>query len=160
MLTQSAECSIIENAIGSAELRKALPTFTLTLGALKMDKEAFIETVNGLTVTDIGVDFCVVTAELNPTAMNPWDMAHGGFVYSMCDVASGVLASGIERRGVTLSANMQYLRPSRGKSLRAEAKIIKNGRKVLFIETNVYNDEGVHTARGEFQIFILEENAK
>ena len=169
MLTQSAECSIIENAIGSAELRKALPTFTLTLGALKMDKKAFIETVNGrcaynmhngLTVTDIGVDFCVVTAELNPTAMNPWDMAHGGFVYSMCDVASGVLASGIERRGVTLSANMQYLRPSRGKSLRAEAKIIKNGRKVLFIETNVYNDEGVHTARGEFQIFILEENAQ
>ena len=115
---------------------------------------------NGIVITDISDGLCVVDGELGPQTMNPLGMAHGGFVYSMCDVASGVLASGIERRGVTLSANMQYLRPSRGKSLRAEAKIIKNGRKVLFIETNVYNDEGVHTARGEFQIFILEENAK
>ena len=134
-----------------------------------MDKQRFINEVNTrcefnkynhIFATDIEPELAVVEAELRPESMNPLGMAHGGFVYSMCDVASGVLASGIERRGVTLSANMQYLRPSRGKSLRAEAKIIKNGRKVLFIETNVYNDEGVHTARGEFQIFILEENAK
>ena len=134
-----------------------------------MDKHEYLNLVNSrceynkynhIYTTDIGPDFSVVEAELRPESLNPLGMAHGGFVYSMCDVASGVLASGIERRGVTLSANMQYLRPSRGKSLRAEAKIIKNGRKVLFIETNVYNDEGVHTARGEFQIFILEENAK
>ena len=134
-----------------------------------MDKQEYLNLVNTrceynkynhIYTTDIGPDFSVVEVELRPESLNPLGMAHGGFVYSMCDVASGVLASGIERRGVTLSANMQYLRPSRGKSLRAEAKIIKSGRKVLFIETNVYNDEGVHTARGEFQIFILEENAK
>lgn len=131
-----------------------------------MDKDTLINIVNersaynihnGLTVTDVDAEHCTVEAELRPEAMNPWEMAHGGFVYSLCDVAAGVLASGLERRGVTLSANMQYLRPSRGKRLRAEARLIKGGRRVLFIETDVFNDEGLHTAKGEFQIYILEE---
>ncbi|MDO4816108.1 MAG: PaaI family thioesterase [Bacillota bacterium] len=112
---------------------------------------------NGITVTDIGEDNCVVEGELRPEAMNPWGMAHGGFVYSLCDVAAGVVVSRLNRRGVTLSGNMYYLRPSVGKSLRAEGRIIKDGKTVVLVETNVYNDEGVHTARGEFQIYIIDE---
>ncbi len=113
---------------------------------------------NGIEVTDIGKDFCVVEGELRPEAMNPWGMAHGGFVYSLCDVAAGVAVSQLDRRGVTLSGNMYYIRPSKGKKLRAEGRIIKDGRTVVLVETNVYNDEGVHTARGEFQIYVVEDN--
>ncbi len=128
-----------------------------------MDKEHIINTVNsrgffnkhnGIIVTDIGEDFCVVEAKLGDDAKNPWGMAHGGFVYSLCDVAAGVLINRLDRRSVTLSGNIQYLRPSVGKSLCAVAKTIKQGRTVAFVQTDVYNDEGEHTARGEFQIFI------
>lgn len=115
---------------------------------------------NGIAVTDMGEDFCVVEGELKPEAMNPWGMAHGGFVYSLCDVAAGVAVSQLNRRGVTLSGNMYYLRPSVGKKLRAEGRIIKDGKTIVLVETNVYNDQGVHTARGEFQIFVTEDNRK
>lgn len=116
---------------------------------------------NGIKVTDLGEDFCIVEGELTPEAMNPWGMAHGGFTYSLCDVAAGVAVSQTERRGVTLSGNMYYLRPSTGKKLRAEGRIIKNGKSVVLVETNAYTDEGVHTARGEFQIYVLSgENDK
>ena len=115
---------------------------------------------NGITITDLGEDFCVVEGELKPEAMNPWGMAHGGFIYSLCDVAAGVAVSQLSRKGVTLSGTMYYLRPSTGKKLRAEGRIIKDGKTVVLVETNVYNDAGVHTARGEFQIYVTEDNRK
>lgn len=111
---------------------------------------------NGIKVVDLEENICIVEAELRDEAMNPWGMAHGGLVYSLCDVSAGVVVSQTERRGVTQSGTIYYLRPSTGKKLRAEGKIIKNGKTVVLVETNVYNDEGVHTARGEFQIFIVE----
>ena len=89
--------------------------------------------------------------------MNPWGMAHGGFVYSLCDVAAGVVVSHTGRRGVTLSGNMYYLRTSKGKKLIAEGRIVKDGKTVVLVETNTYNDERVLTARGEFQIYVIEQ---
>ena len=111
---------------------------------------------NGIKVTDIGDDYCIVEGELRDEAMNPWGMAHGGFVYSLCDVAAGVVVSKANRHGVTLSGSMNYLRPSRGSRLRAEGRIVKDGRSVVFVEASVYDDRGVLTARGDFQIFVVE----
>lgn len=111
---------------------------------------------NGIKVVDLKENVCVVEAELRDESMNPWGMAHGGLVYSLCDVSAGVVVSQTGRRGVTQSGMVYYLRPSTGKKLRAEGKIIKNGKTVVLVEANIYNDEGLHTARGEFQIFIVE----
>lgn len=112
---------------------------------------------NGIKVVDFGEGYCIVEGELRDEAMNPWGMAHGGFVYSLCDVAAGVAVNQLNRRGVTLSGNMYYIRPSKGKKLRAEGKIIKDGKTIVLVETNVFNDEGIHTARGEFQVFVTEK---
>lgn len=111
---------------------------------------------NGIKVVELEEGFCAVEAELCENAMNPWGMTHGGMVYSVCDVAAGVVVSQTERRGVTQSGTVYYLRPSTGSKIRAEGRIIKNGKTVVLVETNVYNDKGVHTARGEFQIYIVD----
>lgn len=61
-----------------------------------MDKQRFINKVNTrceynkynhIFVTDVEPESAVVEAELRPESMNPLGMAHGGFVYSMCDIA-------------------------------------------------------------------------
>ena len=122
-----------------------------------MNERSSFNKNNEIKVVDFGDDFCIVEGELCEKTMNPWGMAHGGFVYSMCDVAAGVAVSRLKRKGVTLSGNMYYLRPSKGTKLRAEGKIIKEGKTVVLVETNVYNDENVLTARGEFQIYIIDE---
>ncbi len=56
---------------------------------------------NGIVVTDVGDDYSVVEGELNDNAKNPWGSAHGGFIYSLCDVAAGVVVSRGMRRRVT-----------------------------------------------------------
>ena len=110
---------------------------------------------NGIVITDISDELCVVEGELLPEAMNPLGMAHGGFVYSLCDVAAGALVGQNGGEFVTLSANMSYLRPSQGTKLRAEGRLLKKGRTVCVVETSVYDDQDRLTARGTFEIYIM-----
>ena len=110
---------------------------------------------NGIVITDISDGLCVVDGELGPQTMNPLGMAHGGFVYSLCDVAAGALVSQFAPKLVTLSANMSYLRPSQGTRLRAEGRLVKKGRTVSVVDTFVYDDQNRLTARGTFEIYIM-----
>ena len=129
-----------------------------------MDKHEYLNLVNSrceynkynhIYTTDIGPDFSVVEAELRPESLNPLGMAHGGFVYSLCDVAAGALVSQFAPKFVTLSANMSYLRPSQGTRLRAEGRLVKKGRTVSVVDTFVYDDQNRLTARGTFEIYIM-----
>ena len=110
---------------------------------------------NGIKIVDFDDEHCIVEGELCNEAMNPWGMAHGGFVYSLCDVAAGALVSQFAPKFVTLSANMSYLRPSQGTRLRAEGRLLKKGRTVCVVDTFVYDDQDRLTARGTFEIYIM-----
>lgn len=129
-----------------------------------MDKQEYLNLVNTrceynkynhIYTTDIGPDFSVVEVELRPESLNPLGMAHGGLVYSLCDVAAGVAVGQRARTFVTLSGSLNFLRPGKGKKLRCEGRIIKPGRTVNVVETSVYDDSGTLTAKGTFEIYIL-----
>lgn len=121
----------------------------------RLNKRSGFNMHNGIKVTELNDEICVVEGELKPESLNPWGSAHGGFVYSLCDVAAGVAGSK-GRKCVTQSGSIYYLRPGVGTKLRAEGKVIKNGKRVVLVETNVFSEDGTHVARGEFQIFITE----
>ena len=130
-----------------------------------MDKQRFINKVNTRCeynkynhnfVTDVEPESAVVEAELRPESLNLLGMAHGGFVYSMCDVAAGVIIAQYADKFVTLSGNLYFMRPSKGKKLRCEARIIKRGRTVNVVDTCVFDDSGAVTAKGTFEIYIME----
>ncbi len=112
---------------------------------------------NGIVVTDLEPERSVVEGELRPEALNPMDMAHGGFVYSLCDVAAGVVAGQHDGKFVTLSSNMNFIRQSKGTRLRCEGTLVKSGRTVSVVETIVYDDAGRQTARGSFEIFHIKD---
>ena len=97
-----------------------------------------------------------VEVELTDELLNPLGMAHGGFVYSMCDIAAGVVVSQYAGKFVTLSGNLYFMRPGKGKKLRCEARIIKRGRTVNVVDTCVFDDSGAVTAKGTFEIYIME----
>lgn len=111
---------------------------------------------NGIVVTDIGDDFATVEGELKPQALNPLGMAHGGFVYSLCDVAAGAIFAPRYKFFVTLSGSLYFMRPGKGDKLRCEASLIKRGRTVNVVQTDVFDSEGTNTARGTFEIYIRE----
>ena len=130
-----------------------------------MDKQRFINKVNTrceynkynhIFVTDVEPESAVVEAELRPESLNLLGMALGGFVYSMCDVAAGVIIAQYADKFVTLSGNLYFMRPGKGKKLRCEARRIKRGRTVNVVDTCVFDDSGAVTAKGTFEIYIME----
>ena len=130
-----------------------------------MDKQRFINEVNTrcefnkynhIFATDIEPEISVVDDDIRAESMNPLGMAHGGFVYSMCDIAAGVVVSQDAGKFVTLSGNLYFMRPGKGKKLRCEARIIKRVRTVHVVDTFVFDEIGAVTAKGTFEIYIME----
>lgn len=131
---------------------------------LNMEKEQLIALVNqksggfnrhnGVRIVDFTEDCVTVEAEITPEAQNPMGMAHGGFVYTLCDVAAGVALRLGGRTGVTLSSNMYFLHRSVGSKLRCEGRIVKNGKTVVIAETCVFDEKGDLTAKGSFEMFV------
>lgn len=119
----------------------------------KLNSRSAFNRYNGICVTAVGEGSGTVETVLSANSMNPWGSAHGGLVYAMCDVAAGVAAMGLSAGGVTQSGSLYYLRPAVGSKLRAVGTAIKKGKTVSLVQTDVYDDEGVLVARGEFEYF-------
>lgn len=105
----------------------------------------------GLTYEVMEDDRAVVSLELNEDKVNVRDVAHGGVVASLVDVAMGTAAAGgnygtRKRYTVTLELKVNYLAPARGKKLTAEAKVVRGGSRTFVVECRVHTDEGVECA--------------
>ena len=128
-----------------------------------MDKQRFINEVNTrcefnkynhIFATDIEPELAVVEAELRPESMNPLGMAHGGTIFTLCDIAAGSAAASQGTVAVTLDSTIHYYRPGRcGKKLTAVAYERKRGRKVSVYMVEVHDDEGKHIADATFTMF-------
>ena len=47
---------------------------------------------NHIVVTEVGDGTSIVEVKLAPESLNPLGMAHGGLIFTLCDVATGVAA--------------------------------------------------------------------
>lgn len=102
-----------------------------------------------------------VHVDLEPRHFNPWGSAHGGLLSTLMDVAAGAAAISAcdpPRRMVTQSAEIHYLRPAAGTRLTAEARTLKAGRSVAFVQVEAKDDAGALVAAGSFELFYLPED--
>jgi uncharacterized protein (TIGR00369 family) len=83
-------------------------------------------------------------------ARGPNDRAfHGGVVAALIDIAGhAAVATIIGRMAPTIDLRIDYLRPSIGKSLIAQAKLLKAGRTVARADIDVVNERGELLAVG------------
>ena len=105
----------------------------------------------GLTYEVMEDDHAVVSLELNEDKRNVRDVAHGGIVASLIDVAMGTAAAGgnystWQRYVVTLELKVNYLAPARGSKLTATAKVVKGGARTFVVECRVMTDLGEECA--------------
>jgi acyl-CoA thioesterase len=117
-----------------------------------LDKSPFHEKC-GIQVDSVGTGCCIISACVEEEDRNLWGIAHGGFIATICDAASGLAVSTThEEYCVTTSSSMHYLLPAKGDQIRAEAKILKDGHTIAVVEVNVYGDDKL-LAEGSFEYF-------
>lgn len=111
-------------------------------------------------VVESAVQGHVVTAfDVRDELKNPQGMVHGGATFTLMDTAAGM--SGIykesgNRRLVSQCASVHYLRPICSGHVRAEARLVKDGRNTALSRVDVYDESGSLAATGDFELFYIE----
>jgi acyl-CoA thioesterase len=96
--------------------------------------------------------------DVAPEMLNPHGVLHGGAVYVMVDYSMGAATMAVLPSGeicATIEIKISYLAGVRGGTLTCDTSIIKQGRRVVFLESRVVDGSGkiVATATGSFAVF-------
>ena len=96
---------------------------------------------NNFELVDILEDKVIIKAPLTENAMNPYNMAHGGFIFTLGDTVMGIHCRTTKRNAVTVNASINYLQPGKGSYLTAESEMLKQGDKICFLRANIYDSD-------------------
>ncbi|MFY0597683.1 MAG: PaaI family thioesterase [Cognatishimia sp.] len=107
----------------------------------------------GYRLTHWDVGYARIEQSIEPFLMNRIGIPHGGNYGVILDTAmgfSGVYTGNAEQRAyaVTLSLNVQFIAPARGKMLFAEAETLGGGKRVFFAEGRITDEDGRLVAHG------------
>jgi uncharacterized protein (TIGR00369 family) len=81
---------------------------------------------------------------------NPMGGVQGGFVVAMLDEAmaiAGIVAGGLQHVVPTLELKTSFLRPCPPGPVEAEGRVVRWGRKIAFLEADLFDREGRLVAR-------------
>lgn len=103
--------------------------------------------------------------EVVPELLNPHGVLHGGAVYVMVDYSMGGATMAVLPPGdicATIEIKISYLASVRSGTLTANTSIIKQGSRVVFLESKVTDEDGraVATASGSFAVIRQDERAQ
>jgi len=89
-----------------------------------------------------GSDTCTVTMPIHDYMFNPQGSLHGGVLATALDISMGHLLKRQRGAGSTLAFNIQYMRGLRAGTLRAVARITRQGRSICFLSAEAFDEAG------------------
>lgn len=98
----------------------------------------------GLELHRFGDGQSELRIDLKPAHLNTWEVAHGGVVMTMLDVAMALAARASHPGGTgvaTIEMKTSFMRPAEGQ-LRALGKLLHKTATLAFCEASVYDDRG------------------
>lgn len=114
---------------------------------------------NGILITDVADGCATASADMSRLAQNPYGAAHGGFLFTMADCATGVAVHTDGRHYVTLNSNLNFMRMAKEGTVTADARVVKRGQTVSVAEV-VITCCGQELASGTFTYFCLDVQSK
>jgi len=105
---------------------------------------------NGVRAVCIEDGVSLVTAPINAHTVNRWGKPHGGLIFTLADVACGVLLTyTLQEATVTVSTTVDFMAAAAdgATELRANGRIEKRGGKMAFCACTVCDDTGKIVAR-------------
>ncbi|MFV0557908.1 MAG: PaaI family thioesterase [Enterococcus sp.] len=118
-----------------------------------MAENKFIEH-NGIIIETLENNEVRVSVELQETGENFYGMMHGGLIFSLADTTAGVFTRSLGINSVTLSANINYLKPITAGKAYGVPTLEHRGRTTVVVRVSVFNERHEQAAVGLFTMFI------
>ena len=114
-----------------------------TLLDFSNDKEPFL-THNHMYTADLSDGCATVVLSMCEDSLNRWGGAHGGILFSLCDVAMGMAIMTLRQEMVvTVNATIDYLSAAAaGSTLTTVGKVDRLGGKLAFCSAEMTDETG------------------
>ena len=122
-------------------------------------KVPFVESL-GIELHGFGEGHAELRVDLDEAHLNAWDVAHGGVVMTMLDVAMAMAARSAQGSGTSLDSGVatvemktSFMRPAEHQ-LRAVARVLHKTATLVFCEASLFDDQGqlCANATGTFKV--------
>ncbi len=104
-----------------------------------------IATLIGFELTDVEPGAATVTFQAGPQHANPMGTLHGGILCDIADAAMGIAYAANLDAGetfTTLELKISFLKPVWNATLKAEGKVLKQGRTTGLVECRITDEKG------------------
>ncbi len=106
-----------------------------------------------MTLESASEDRCIVSMPTDGPSLNAKKRVHGGAIAALIDTAATGAAwanpkLGPNARGTTVSISINYQASAQGPLLRAEARVTRRGRSMVFLEISVTDMHAAAIAHG------------
>lgn len=99
-------------------------------------------TANGAVVEEVDEGYARCTMALTDTHRNALGAVMGGAIFTLADFAFAVASNWNKEPVVSLTATMSFLGKAKGDMLIAEARKVREGRKICYYEVSVSDELG------------------
>ena len=111
-------------------------------------------------ITEVGDGFAAFEGEPGPHLLNPMGSVHGGWALTLIDSVGGCAAHSLLPPGsgyATVETKANFARPITGKTgrVRAEARVVAQGRQIISSEARVLDGAGKVLAHGVSTVMVL-----
>lgn len=104
----------------------------------------------GVVIDEIGENYAKCSLKLEKKHKNAWGIAMGGAIYTLADFAFAVASNLDELKNVTAVSNISFISGAKGDILYAQARSLKDGKKLAFYEVEVTDNLGTLVANVTF----------
>jgi len=98
----------------------------------------------GIELVEITEEKAVMSLEMQEKLRQPYGLLHGGATASLIDTAMAfavIAAIGTEDKATTVDLTVQYLRPHTEGKIFCTAKVMRAGKRLIFLSAEVVNDK-------------------
>ncbi len=97
----------------------------------------------GFEIVDINTGYAKVEVEVKDKYLNGANVIHGGFLFSLADYAFALASNSRNNLSLAINANIIFHKAISSGKIYAEAKEIKDGKKIASYEIKIYENEKI-----------------
>lgn len=100
-----------------------------------------------------------VKMTIDEKVLNPYQIVHGGAIFTLADTAAGAAAISYNEAYVTMDSYINFMNPGVGIELIASGKTEYKGPKTCVVEVAVKNEADKLIAKGIFTMYKIDISA-
>jgi len=110
---------------------------------------------NHMKITKVSTECSEIQMEVHPDGLNIMGMVHGGLIYSLADVVTGITARADGRKYVTQSAHVNFIGNVSKGTVTAKGILVRRGRSIVIVRGVVEDENGKLLADVTVDMFCL-----